>query len=123
MKAIYGGLDKTFTIVQDAYNDVKQNKYPDFTGEVPNPPALPPQPSIYADLPFWCMLLWRTVEYALLLLANKNAKLAEILPPMEESGDELVKELQPYFPPSSFTPHLHTFPSLPPSKLSVLPGT
>jgi len=123
IRATYAGLEKVFTMVQDAYNDVQQNKYPDFTGDVPFPPAPSPPSSKSADAPSWFMLSWKTVEDGLNLLATKNAKLAEFLPPIEAFGDELVKDLQQYFPSSSNIPDLHAFPSLPPSRLSVLPGT
>jgi len=123
IRATYAGLEATFTMVKNAYTDIQNNKYPDFSGDVPFPQPPSPPPTKSADAPSWFMLSWKLVKDALNFLATKNAKLAEFLTPIEAAGDELVKDLQKYFPPSSNIPDLHTFPSLPPSKLSVLPGT
>ena len=75
-----------------------------------------------ADALSWFMLSWNSVEDALKLLATNNAKLAELLSPIEGFGNELVKSLQHYFPHSNIS-DLHNIPSLPPSMLDISLGT
>ena len=118
IRAIYTGLEKVYGMLKDAFNQVKAGKWPDFTNDIPFPPPPPPTPSSTGDVPSWFMISWKTVEAGLNLLAERNSKIAEFLPPIEAAGNELVKDLQYYFPPNHQhqLPDLQVFPTLPPSK-------
>ena len=118
IRAIYAGLEKVYSILKDAFDQVQAGKSPDFTNDVPFPPVPPSMPSFTGKFPSWFMIAWKTVEAGLNLLAERNSKIAEFLPPIEAAGDELVKDLQYYFPPNHQhqLPDLQEFPTLPPSK-------
>ena len=100
IRSIYAGLLKIYSMLSDAYKQVQNKKYPDFTNDVPFPPAPPPIPSNPTDMPSWFMSAWEAIQGALNFLADENSKIAEILPPIEAVGNELVKDLQKYFSPS-----------------------
>jgi len=101
-------------MLKDGYDQVKAGKAPDFTNEIPFPPPLPSPPSETSDMPSWFMLAWKAVEGGLNLLAQRSSKIAEILPPIQAAGDEMVKDLIKYFYPSHQhqIPNLTSFPSL-----------
>ena len=108
IRSIYVGLEQVYTMLKGGYDQVKAGKWPDFTNEVPFPPPLPPPPSSPTDTPSWFVIAWKTIEDGLNLLAQRSSKIAEFLPPIEAAGDELVKDLTHYFPPS----HNHQIPTL-----------
>ena len=112
IRSIYAGLQKVYSMLKDAYDQVKAGKWPDFTSEVPFPKPLPNLPSSKSDMPNWFVLAWKTIEDALNLLAQRSSKLAEFLPAIEAAGDELVKDLTHYFPPSNEVT-LTSFPAFP----------
>ncbi len=101
IQAVYAGLLKVYDMLSTAEDQVKKGQKPDFTGDIPFPPAPPPLPEP-SQAPSWFQIAWNTVEDALNLLAEKNAKIAEFLPPIEAAGDELVKDLEKYFPSTGF---------------------
>lgn len=112
------GLEKVYSMLEEAHNIVEAGKWPDFTNEVPAPPAPAPPPSSISDMPSWYMITWTTIKDGLSLLTQRNSKIAEVTPPIEVSGDELVKDLMQYFSPS----HQHQIPALttfPPFKASL----
>ena len=108
IRGIYAGLEKVYSELKDAHDQVQAGKWPDFTNEVPFPPAPPPPHSSSADMPSWFMIAWKAIKDGLNLLAQKSSKIAEFLPSIEAAGDELVKDLLQYFSPS----HQHQIPAL-----------
>ena len=116
--ALLVGLEKVYDILSGAYDEVKDGKWPDFTSEVPFPPAPSPPPSNIDGSPSWFETSWRTVQDDLDYLALHNGKIALLLPPIVAAGDELVRELQKYFPPDNGYkyPSLKSFPSFPTAK-------
>ena len=100
IRGIYAGLEKVYGILKDAYDQVQDGKWPDFTNEVPFPLPPPPPPATTSDMPSWFMLAWKSIENGLNLLAQRNSKIAEFLPPIIAAGNELVQDLMKYFPPS-----------------------
>ena len=98
IRAVYAGLLKVYDMLNDAMSQVKKGLMPDFTGEIDFPPQPPPLPSDPSKIPSWFQIAWKTIEDSLNLLAQKNPKLAEYLPPIEAAGNELVKDLEKYFP-------------------------
>ena len=98
IRAVYAGLQKVYQMLADAKKQVDQGNAPDFTGDIPFPPPLPPIPSDPNQNVSWFTIAWGTVKDMLNLLAEKSPKLAEFLPPIEAAGDELVKDLKKYFP-------------------------
>ncbi|XP_065914048.1 uncharacterized protein [Dysidea avara] len=98
IRSIYAGLAKVFTMLQDAYKQVQAGTKPDFINELPFPDPLPALPANPTEFPSWFMIAWKTVENTLNALATRNSKIAEFLPPVEAAGDELVKDLEKYFP-------------------------
>ena len=125
IRGLYAGLEQVYTMLFDAYNQVKEGKWPDFTGSVPFPSAPTPLPAKTDDMPSWFETSWNIVRYSLNLLATKNSQIATILPSIEVAGDELVESLLEYFPPSyqNKIPDFPSFPSLPAMKLTGTPGS
>ena len=56
IRSIYAGLEKVHGELRYAYDQVQDGKWPDFTNEVPFPPAPPPPPSSTSDMPSWFMI-------------------------------------------------------------------
>ena len=108
IRGVYAGLEKVYSMLKDAYDQVQDGKWPDFTQEVPFPPAPSPPPSSPSDMPSWFIIAWKVIENGLNFLATRNSKIAEFLPPIEAAGNELVKDLMQYFSPS----HNHQIPTL-----------
>jgi len=112
IRAIYAGLSKIYTMIQDGYKQAQAGQKPDFTNELSFPDLPSPLPADANGFPSWFMVAWNTIKNALSLLAARNYKIAELLPPIEAAGDELAKDLQQYFPSQDFYA-MKAFPEIP----------
>lgn len=98
IRGIYAGLAKVYTMLKDGHEQAQAGTKPDFSNELPFPDNPPPLPGSNTDFSSWWMIAWNIVKSGLSMLATKNSKIAEIFPPIEAAGDELVKDLEKYFP-------------------------
>ena len=99
------GLQAAYKMMYDAYGEVQKGNKPDFTGTIPFPPPPPSPPSSPDQGVSWFQLAWNIIESALDLAAQKSPKLAEIMGPLSQAGDQLVKDLDKYFgPPHAVVP-------------------
>lgn len=94
--AVIAGMQKAYDMFKSGYEQVKKGYKPDFTKEIPFPPKPPGFPTD-KDYVSWFQLAWNIIESGLNLAAQHSSKLAEILPPLEAAGDQLVKDLKKYF--------------------------
>jgi len=97
VRAVYAGLSKLHSMLQSGYQQAQSGIKPDFS-ELPFPDPLPPLPSKADHFISWFQLAWKHVDDAMKIVAVGNSEIAELLPPIEAAGNELVKDLQEHFP-------------------------
>ena len=91
---VLDGLDKAWSVFDNAYQQAEKGIKPDFSYNPPFPSA-PPTPS--DDPVSWWQLGWNSIKLTLDAIAAHNKKLGEIMPVLDAAGDELVKDLNKYF--------------------------